>query len=150
MTIPDWGRTKEPDSGRQARQLGAQFAKKTDSASSEADFWNRKDLVYIGDIEWTQAGYEGYEYIADIEARTPNGFHYIYGFIALTEQGQLAQTLVCEVRNSAAEALSFQMLVAGEWQPGPLRPWLDSLQQDVQVLARERYRNLVRWVRSSV
>ena len=28
MTIPDWGRTIEPDSGRQARQLGAQFAKK--------------------------------------------------------------------------------------------------------------------------
>jgi hypothetical protein len=130
--------------------LGAQFAKKTDSASCEADFWNRKDLVYIGDLEWTLAGYEGYEYIADIEAREPNGFHYKYGFIALTEQGQLAQTLVCEIRDSAADALSFEMLVAGEWQPGPLRPWLDSLQQDVQMLARERYRKLVKWVRSSV
>ena len=59
MTIPDWTRPVEPDSGRQARQLGAQHAKKADSASDEADFWNRKDLVYIGDIEWTLAGYEG-------------------------------------------------------------------------------------------
>lgn len=150
MTIPDWTRPVEPDSGRQARQLGEQHAKKADSASNEADFWNREDLVYIGDIEWTLAGYEGYEYIADIEARAPNGFHYIYGFIAITEQGQLAQTLVCEVRDSAADALSFEMLVAGEWQPGPLRPWLESLEQEVQILARERYRELVRRVRSSI
>jgi hypothetical protein len=42
------------------------------------------------------------------------------------------------------------MLVAGEWQPGPLRPWLESLEQEVQILARERYRELVRRVRSSI
>jgi hypothetical protein len=150
MTVPDWTRIMEPDNARQARELGARFAKNSDAASSEADFWKRNDLVYIGDIQWAQAGYEGYEYIADIEARSSGGFHYIYGFVALTGQAQVAQTLVCEVRNHATEPLSFEMHIAGEWQPGPLRAWLDSLRPDVQMIASERYQNLIRWVRSTI
>ena len=150
MTVPDWTRLIEPVKARQARELGAEFDKSSDAPSSDAYFWSRNDLVYIGDFEWAQAGYEGYEYIADIEARGSNGFHYIYGFVALAGETQVAQTLVCEVRDHASEPLSFEMLINGEWQPGPLRAWLDSLQPDVQMIASERYQNLVRWVRSTI
>jgi len=150
MTIPDWTKLIEPDKARQARKLAAKFTESSGAQSIEAYFWNRNDLVYIGDFEWAQAGYEGCEYIADIEARGSGGFHYIYGFVALKGQTQVAQTLVCEVRNHASEPHSFGMLIAGEWQPGPLSAWLDSLRPDVQMIASERYQNLVRWVRSTI
>lgn len=42
------------------------------------------------------------------------------------------------------------MLIAGEWQPEPLRTWLNSLQPDVQDAASARYQSLVGWVRSIV
>lgn len=72
--------------------MGAKIAKSTDAASSEADFWDLNDLIYIGDMEWTHKGYEGDEYMTDIESRESDEFYYKYEFVALTKKTNCADT----------------------------------------------------------
>lgn len=149
-----WAPTQEPDSARQARTLAALAAEATNAqatantSAADVAFWRRQDLLYIGDLEWARAGYEGYEYLADLTATNESEFRYTYALVALASSDQVAQTMICEVRNHPTDPYAFEMLVAGEWQPGPLQDWLDSLQPDVLIIANERYRALVAWVRN--
>lgn len=151
-----WAPTQEPHCARQARALAASAAEATDAqvtvntSAANAAFWRRQDLLYIGDLEWARAGYEGYEYLADLTATNGSEFRYTYAFVALASPDQVAQTMICDVRNHPSDPFAFEMLVAGEWQPGPLQAWLDSLEPDVLIIANERYRALIAWVRNTL
>lgn len=156
MSQQAWTVVQETEAASQARRLAASAASSqatsaestsAEATSAEATFWLRDDLIFVGDLDWTQAGYEGYEYIADIQQRQSGGFTYIYALVALADASHVAQTMICEVRDQQSDPDAFEMKIGESWQPGPLQAWLDSLQPDVQALARNRYRDLVRWVR---
>jgi hypothetical protein len=143
MTAMQWG-LMEPPSALQARKLAAA------AKPEEASFWSRQDLIYLGDLQWTQWPGEGYEYIADLRAQGEKGFHYRYGLVGLADPSTVGQTLICDVRNSSTDPESFEMLVGGEWQQGPLKMWLDTLTPSVQAVAISRYRELIAWVRQQL
>ncbi len=142
MTQPTWTPLEEPAEARQARQQAS------GDKPNEAGFWNRDDLIYVGDLNWTQSpNFVGYEFITDIRRRGVSGFQYQYGLLGLGDHGEIAQTMICEVRDQEADTNGFDMLVGTEWQPGPLKAWLDTLSLEVQDVARTRYRALVNWVK---
>jgi len=144
ITTSEWNWLDEPFNAAKARQLAAV------QEPTQADFWKRDDLLYLGDLAWTGWPGEGYEYICDLSTRDGNGFQYAYGLVGLSDPETIGQTLVCQVRDTVNDPLGFEMYVADTWQTGPLKMWLDSLAPDVQHQAKQRYRNLVAWVRRSL
>ena len=144
MTSEHWQWIEEPDSARKARALAVE------QKADESTFWNRSDLLYLGDLAWTGWPGEGYEYIADLVKKDSNGFQYTYGLVGLSDAQTIGQTMVCEVRNASDDPLGFEMYVAGSWQVGPLAMWLETLSPEVQIQAKERYRAVITWIRSSL
>jgi len=144
MTTEHWQWIGEPDAAVKARSLAV------DQKPDEASFWARTDLLYLGDLAWTGWPGEGYEYIADLAKKEGNGFRYTYGLVGLSDQQTISQTMVCEVRNASDDPLGFEMYVADSWQVGPLAMWLETLSPEVQIQAKERYRTLITWIRSSL
>jgi hypothetical protein len=144
MTTVQWQWVEETNLAVKARGLAV--AQKPD----EASFWERTDLLYLGDLTWTGWPGEGYEYIADLMKRDNDGFQYTYGLVGLSDEHTVGQTMVCQVKDSISDPLGFEMYVGGTWQIGPLSMWLETLTPAVQTQAKERYRNLVAWVRQSL
>ena len=143
-TATDWHWVEESPNAAKARALAVI------QQPTEASFWGREDLLYLGDLSWTGWPGEGYEYIGDLSKRNSNGFQYTYGLVGLSDTTTVGQSLVCQVRNTSDDPLGLEMYVADTWQTGPLQIWLDSLPPAVQTQARSRYRNLVAWVRKSL
>ena len=144
MTKTQWQWVEEPMSACKARALAA------DQKTDEASFWARSDLLYLGDLTWTEAPGEGYEYIADLVKRDSNGFQYTYGLVGMNDEHTIGQTMVCQVHDAINDSLGFEMYLGGSWQIGPLSMWLETLTPSVQIQAKERYRTLIAWVRSSL
>jgi hypothetical protein len=145
MATRTWTTLEEPAEARQARQLAC--SQKPD----EVDFWNRSDLVYVGDLGWTKSpNFVGYEFITEISRRGETGFTYKYGLLGMVNTETIGQTMICEVRDQETDPSGFDMLIGNEWQPGPLKAWLDTLAPEVQDVARSRYRDLVSWVRENI
>ncbi len=110
-----------------------------------ADFWERDDLTYLGDLTWCeQDAMRGHEYIANL-CLLDEQLTYDYGMINLDAADAVAGTLVCNVRAKRQEGYPFEMLINGEWLEGPLHFWLDQLAPAIQDLARERYRLVIAW-----
>ena len=144
MTSEHWQWVDEPDSAVKARQIA------TEQKPDESAFWGRSDLLYLGDLAWTGWPGDGYEYIADLVKRDSNGFQYTYGLVGMSDQQTIGQTMVCQVQDAIGDPLGFEMYVGGTWEIGPLSMWLETLAPEVQIQAKERYRNLVAWVRHSL
>lgn len=144
MTSEHWQWVEETNSAIKARLIAA------DQKSEEANFWGRNDLLYLGDLTWTGWPGEGYEYIADLVKRNSNGFEYTYGLVGLSDEHTVGQTMVCQVQDTIDDPLGFEMYVGNSWQVGPLSMWLETLTPPVQIQAKERYRKLIAWVRSSL
>jgi len=143
-TATEWHWVKETPNAAKARALAVI------QQPAEASFWNREDLLYLGDLGWTGWPGEGYEYIGDLTKRDTGGFQYTYGLVGLSDPNTIGQTLVCQVRDIVDEPLGFEMYVAETWQKGPLKMWLDSLPPEIQDQAKLRYQNLIAWVRQSL
>jgi hypothetical protein len=144
MASLTWEWIEETKTAIHARALAAQ------QIPVESTFWSRKDLLYLGDLNWTGWSGEGYEYIADVRKRGSDGFEYSYGLVGLSDQLTVGQSMVCQVRDTINDPLGFEMYVGKAWQVGPLSMWLETLTPAVQIQAKERYRNLVAWIRQSL
>lgn len=143
MTQPAWTLTAESATAVALRQSLAP------QDPGEAAFWQRQDLVYLGDLAWCElAVMRGLEYIANVQV-SENQITYHYGLINLDPADAVAGSLVCEVRARREDGYPFEMQINGEWLPGPLQFWLDQLAPEVQEIARERYRLVIAWAETS-
>ena len=145
MSKTAWNPPEETISASESRRLACK------QKEEEVDFWSRNDLVYIGDLSWTQSpAFVGYEYIADVSRRGNTGFQYKYGLLGMANPELVGQTMICDVRDLETDLGGFEMLIGNEWQIGPLKMWLDTLAPDIQAVARSRYQDLVAWVRNQI
>ena len=139
MVQPAWSLQDEP---RELLVLRKTLASADQNA---ADFWERDDLTYIGDLTWCeQEAMRGHEYIANVRL-LDRKLTYDYGMINLDAADGVAGSLVCNVRAKREEGYPFEMQINGEWLEGPLHFWLDQLAPGIQDLARERYRLVIAW-----
>ena len=143
-TTQPWQLVEEPSSAAKARALAA--AQKPD----EATFWDRTDLLYLGDLDWTGTPGEAYEYISDLQKRENDGFQYTYGLVGLSDPNTVGQTMICSVRDTVSDPLGFEMEIGESWQLGPLEMWIQTLPADVQIQAKSRYQSLIAWIRNSL
>lgn len=144
MAPSAWLLTAEPATAVTLRQSLAP------ADPGEAAFWNRKDLTYLGDLEWCeQPAMRGLEYIANVQV-SADQITYQYALINLNQDDAVAGSLVCDVRARRQDGYPFEMQINGEWLQGPLQFWLDQLTPVVQDMARERYRLVIAWAEKQV
>lgn len=106
-------------------------------------FWEKEDLLFVGDLAWLSEDYpEGYEYISQPTLLNKNEFAYTYGMIVINNDA-VANELVCCVKGKLDQSKTFLMEINGEWVPGPLEDWLNSMNKTMQLKARSRYELLI-------
>jgi len=137
-----WVPSEEPETSKRARREA------TLAAPTEEGFWGAADLIYLGDLDWSGPDARGFEYAQSIKAWGDDGFTYTYGVLQLSNNGSITQSLVCAIRSVTNDPLGFEMQMGAEWLPGPLEAWLSSLDAATRAVAVERYRAIIRWVRS--
>ena len=93
---------------------------------TEKDFWERQDLIYIGDLSWTgEDKPEGFEYISS-PIRSGEKFKYVYGMIIISGKNVINE-LVCKIEGPLDQSQTFMMEVQGQWFNGPLENWLKTM-----------------------
>lgn len=144
MAPSAWSLTAEPATAATLRQS------LVPADPGEAAFWSRKDLTYLGDLEWCeQAAMRGLEYMANVQV-SADQITYQYGLINLDQGDAVAGSLVCDVRAQRQDGYPFEMQINDQWLQGPLQFWLDQLTPAVQDVARERYRFVIAWAEAQM